>query len=111
MTEATPVPLPIQPQSAGRAWRDRFHTALAEHDRLAPNAMLDALATKIEDDPIGVFKAITATLPKELDVSTQPQVHHLHLLRIVALAQDRGIDLGALLEPPEAAAEEPEWLS
>lgn len=81
-----------------------------------PEAVLDALAERLRDDPVGVFKAIAATLPKEVDIRTEPQTHHLILLRLVGQAQERGIDLHALLEPPTiegASLTEdglPEWL-
>ena len=87
------------PGSAGRAWRERLHAALEKHTALTPEAMLDSLLTQLPNDPVGVFKAIVATLPKELDVQTQPQQQHLTMLRIVAQAKVRGIDLDALLEP------------
>jgi len=104
------VPMaPTLPGSAGRGWRERFHTALAKHGRLTPDAMLEALLEKLPDDPIGVFKAITATLPREVDVTTQPQLQHLTLLRIVAQAKDRGIDLDALLLDTQEIV--PSWLS
>lgn len=95
------------PGSAGRGWRERFHVALAQHERLTPEVMLQALLERLPEDPVGVFKAITATLPRELDVTTQPQLQHLMVLKFVAQAKQRGIDLDVLLEP-EAL---PEWLS
>ena len=98
---------PALPGSAGRGWRERFHVALSEHEALTPEAMLEALLTRLPEDPVGVFKAITATLPRELDVTTQPQLQHLFLLRMVAQAKDRGIDLDLLLSTHEAV---PEWL-
>lgn len=106
-----PLLPPTPTVSAGRNWRERFHTALNEHEALSPEAMLDALLLKLPEDPVAVFKAITATLPKEVDVSTQPQLHHLFLLRIVNQATARGIDLSALLEGPVVEAETvPSWL-
>lgn len=87
-----------QPGTAGRVWRERLHAALEKHEGLTPEVILDRLLSQLPDDPIGVFKAITATLPKELDVQTAPQQMHLTMLRVVAQAKARGIDLGALLE-------------
>lgn len=95
------------PGSAGRGWRERFHVALAQHERLTPEVMLQALLERLREDPVGVFKAITATLPRELDVTTQPQLQHLMVLKFVAQAKARGVDLDVLLEP-EAL---PEWLA
>jgi hypothetical protein len=76
-----------------------LHAALLDHPRLSPEALLDALAGAVEDDPVGVLRAISATLPKEAEIATAPQQNHLHLVRIVGAAQERGIDLGRLLEP------------
>jgi hypothetical protein len=98
----------LLPQSAGRDWRERFHAALGADDRLSPTAIIEALLTRLPEDPIGVFKAITATLPKELDVASQPQQHHLFLLRIVNQAHAQGVDLSALLTATDTT---PEWLS
>jgi len=86
------------PGTAGRAWRERLHSALNNHPQLTPEAMLDNLLAQLPNDPVGVFKAIVATLPKELDVQTAPQQMHLTMLRIVSQAKARGIDLDALLE-------------
>lgn len=105
-TPAAPLASPL-PGSAGRGWRERFHVALAQHERLTPEVMLQALLERLPEDPVGVFKAITATLPRELDVTTQPQLQHLMVLKFVAQAKQRGIDLDVLLSP-EAL---PEWLS
>ena len=93
MSDLSPLP------TKGRAYRERLHAALIDHPRLAPEALLDALAEKVEDDPIGVLRAISATLPKEAELATMPQQNHLHLVRIVGAAQERGIDLQKLLEP------------
>jgi hypothetical protein len=93
-----------QPGTAGRAWRERLHVALEKHEGLTPEAILNRLLDQLPEDPVGVFKAITATLPKELDVQTAPQQMHLTMLRVVAQAKARGIDLGALLEEAPALA-------
>jgi hypothetical protein len=115
------------PQTQGRAYRERLHAALLDHPRLSPEALLDALAGAVEDDPVGVLRAISATLPKEAEIATAPQQNHLHLVRIVGAAQERGIDLGRLLEPslpihesftdafvpytqPDPIVDEPDWL-
>jgi hypothetical protein len=101
---------PLLPQSAGRNWRERFHVALNEHAQLTPEVMLDALIAKLPEDPLGVFKAIVSTLPKELDIASQPQQHHLFLLRIVNQAHAQGVDLSALLTD-SLTTEPPTWLS
>ena len=88
------------PGTAGRAWRERLHAALEKHQGLTPEAILDRLLEQLPTDPINVFKAITATLPKELDLRTEPQQQHLAMLRLIADAKARNIDLSALLEPP-----------
>jgi hypothetical protein len=96
--DAAPSVSGPQPGTAGRAWRERLHVALEKHAGLTPEAILNRLLDQLPEDPVGVFKAITATLPKELDVQTAPQQMHLTMLRVVAQAKARGIDLGALLE-------------
>jgi hypothetical protein len=64
--------------------------------------MLDALADKLEQgDAVAVFAAIARTLPKEAEnIATPQQFNHLMLVQLVSSAQQRGIDLGALLEAP-----------
>jgi hypothetical protein len=75
---------------------------------LTPEAILDRLLEQLPVDPVGVFKALTNTLPKELDLRTEPQQQHLAMLRLISDAKARNIDLSALLEPPtlEGAAVE-----
>ena len=94
------TPADSGPGSAGRAWRERLHAALEKHRGLTPEAILDRLLEQLPVDPVGVFKALTNTLPKELDLRTEPQQQHLAMLRLISDAKARNIDLSALLEPP-----------
>ena|SRR5580765_53712 len=99
------VSLEPPPDSPGKVWRDALHAGLLDHPRLNPASMLDALADKMEQgDAVAVFAAIARTLPKEAEnVATPQQFNHLMLVQLVNSAQQRGIDLGALLEAPAVA--------
>jgi hypothetical protein len=96
------VSLDPPPDSPGKLWRDAVHAGLLDHPRLNPASMLDALADKMEQgDAVAVFAAIARTLPKESEqLATPQQFNHLMLVQLVNSAQQRGIDLGALLEAP-----------
>ena len=110
----TPLQLPSStPPSAGKAWRDRLHTALDSHAALSPERMLDALAEQLAEDPIGVFRALSATLPKEVSIESRGQQHHLFLLKVVAEAHQQNLDLTAVADKMLDVSSEtidPEWL-
>jgi len=103
------VSLDPPPDSPGKVWRDALHAGLLDHPRLNPASMLDALADKMEQgDAVAVFAAIARTLPKEAEnVATPQQFNHLMLVQLVNSAQQRGIDLGALLEGAAVAPQAP----
>jgi len=101
---STPGGALASPGSAGRAWRERLHVALERHRQLTPEALLDKLLEVLPTDPVGVFKLIISSLPKEIDITTQPQQMHLTMVRLVAQAKARGINLDELLDPAGALA-------
>lgn len=98
-------------RSAGHEWRERFHAVLDTHG-LDPASVADALLTALPTDPVGVFRAIAATLPKEVDVRSETQTNHLVLMQLVGRAQEKGLDLSSLLsiDVQTDVDTEPEWL-
>ena len=70
------TPADSGPGSAGRAWRERLHAALEKHRGLTPEAILDRLLEQLPTDPINVFKAITATLPRPLFGGPEPEFRY-----------------------------------